>query len=296
MNIEPKLGASRAAFLSSASALPMLRGPSIAYAPEVDTGGGGDQQDPAADLGDLTDEINPNGGDPAAAAEGEGEGGQSKPKQTAQERIDEVTRARRDAERRAEAAERELDEVRKRIPAPEAPKEPKASDYTYGEEDAAYIHDKAKFEARQEYETAEQERAAREHGERVEKTWDDRQVAFAADKPDFFDKVAANDLPISPPMAIAIKTSENGPAVAYHLATNPDEARRLAALDPIAQVREVGRLEAKLEQPASPNTPNTKTVSDAPPPPQPLRGQGGRFQVAADTDDFEAFERTHSKH
>lgn len=295
MNTEPKLGAARAVFLSSASAPPMLRGPTIAYAPEDDGGGAGDQG--AGDDGaKASDQIDDNtGSDPAAAVETEGEGGQPKPKQTAQERIDEVTRARREAERRAEMAERERDELRKKIPVPEAPKEPKAADYTYGEEDAAYIHDKAKFEARQEFETAEQERAAREHGERIEKTWDDRQVAFAADKPDFFDKVAANDLPISPPMAIAIKTSESGPAVAYHLATNPDEARRLAALDPIAQVREIGRLEAKLELPASPSIPNTKTVSDAPSPPQPLRGQGGRFQVAADTDDFEAFERTHSK-
>lgn len=232
------------------------------------------------------------GNDPAARA-GEGEGDQPKPKQTAQERISELTRARREADRRAEAAERERDDLRKRVPAPEAPKEPKAADYTYGEDDAAFIRDQAKFEARQEYETATREREARSQVEAVEKAWDDRQVAFAADKPDFFEKVSANDLPITPTMAQAIKTADDGPAIAYHLASNPDEARRLAALDPIAQVREIGRLEATLAPPSSPNTPAAKTVSDAPAPPQKLRGQGGRFQVAADTDDFAAFERAH---
>lgn len=247
----------------------------------------------ASQIGGQAGDEQP-GADPAAPA-GEGEGDQPKPKQTAQERIDEVTRARREAERRAETAERERDELRKQIPVPEAPKEPKASDYTYGEDDAAYIRDLAKFEARQEHEASLAEAEARERIETIENTWSDRQAAFAADKPDYYEKINAKDLPITPLMAAAIKTSDDGAAVAYHLATNPDEARRIAALDNLAQAREIGRLEAKLAPPASPDTPTTKTVSDAPPPPQPLRGQGGRFQVAADTDDFAAFEREHGQ-
>lgn len=296
MTIEHKLGAPRAVFLSSASALPMLRGPSIAYSPEDDAGGGGDLGGAAepADTG-VSEQTNDNlGGDPAAAAGGEGEGGEPKPKQTAQERIDELTRTRREAERRAEAAERERDELRSKIPAAEAPKEPKPADYTYGVEDAAYVRDMAKFEARQEFEAAEREKAARVHFETIEKTWDDRQVAFAADKPDFFEKTSANDLPISPHMAHAIKTSESGAAVAYHLASNPDEARRIAALDPIAQVREVGRLEATLAGPAANPTPQAKIHSDAAKPHPQVRGQGGRFKVAPDTDDFAAFEAAHN--
>lgn len=295
MTIEHKLGAPRAVFYASASALPMLRGPSIAYSPEDDVGGGGEQgAAQPADTGISEQPDETLGGDPAAAAEGEGEGGEPKPKQTAQERIDELTRARRAAERERDALARERDELRSKIPAPETPQEPKPADYTYGVEDAAYVRDMAKFEARQEFEAAEREKAAQAHFETVERTWDERQVAFAADKPDFFEKTAANDLPISPHMAQAIKTSESGAAVAYHLASNPDEARRIAALDPIAQVREVGRLEATLAGPAAGATPQPKTISDAPKPHPQVRGQGGRFKVAPDTDDFEAFEAAHS--
>jgi hypothetical protein len=76
--------------------------------------------------------------------------------------------------------------------------------------------------------------------------------------------------------------------VAYHLATNPGEARRIASLDQISQVRELGKLEAKL---SAPPAPQVKLKTDAPDPPNVVRGNGGRFEAAPDTTDFAAFER-----
>ena len=90
-------------------------------------------------------------------------------------------------------------------------------------------------------------------------------------------------------MADAIRTSEVGAAVAYHLASNPEEARRIAGLNPLAAIREIGRLEARFDTKSS--GPPPKQASDAPPPPPGVRGQGGRFAVAPDTDDFAAFEK-----
>jgi hypothetical protein len=89
-------------------------------------------------------------------------------------------------------------------------------------------------------------------------------------------------------MREAIISSEDGPAVAYHLASNPDEARRIAALDPVSQIRALGRLEAKLSTPAAPTA---KTATDAPMPTTQVRGAGGRFGTSPDTQDFAAFEK-----
>lgn len=306
MTTDTPLGATRAGFFAAASALPMLRGPAVAFSPDVDAGlegvgggeGGYDDQDDQNGL-EGGDAQNP-GDDPAAEA-GEGEGEQPKPKKTAQDRIGELTRARRDAERRAERAERELADARqgKQPPAEETPedKEPDPADFKYGETDPEFIRALARYEAKASFAAEEKDRAKRATIAQLESAWEDRQTAFANDNPDYFDKIDAEDLAVSPPMAGAIKSMEDGPAVAYHLAQNPDEARRIAALAPLAQVREIGRIQGRLEaqrEAAAQNDPDTpKPVSKAPPPPNKNRGQGGRFQVSADTDDFAAFEKAY---
>ncbi len=87
-----------------------------------------------------------------------------------------------------------------------------------------------------------------------------------------FKKVAFNpDLAITPAMSQVIRTSESGVDVAYHLGKNPAEAARIAQLPPIAQVRELGRIEERLstqtKQPAE-----VKRISAAPAPPRTITG------------------------
>lgn len=246
--------------------------------------------DLVADAGSEQDGDTLGDGAPAEASDGEGD--KPKPKPTAQERFDELTRLRRDAEREAEfwkakATQGAQPEKPKAEPVAED-KEPDPADYEYGETDAQFVKDTARFHGRQAYreEAAKERRATQVRT--VEQTWTERQQTFAKDKPDY-DQVVHDHLPISPPMAEAIKTSELGPEIAYHLGKNPDEARRIAGLNPLAAIREIGRLEARLDTKAAP----PKPASDAPPPPPQVRGQGGRYAVAADTDDFEAFQRAH---
>lgn len=311
MTIETKPGASRAAFFAAASSLPMLRGPTITYAPEDDGGGGGDQGAGDAETFEQFEAlVNDTGGDrnegddDEGDEEGEGQGDPPpKPKQTAQERIDELTKLRRDAERRAEEAERKLADAAKPKPKAEdegegQPKKedgpPDPSKFKYGDTDPEYIRALARYETREAMKAERQEQERNEQLAALQRTWDERVAEFAKDKPDFAEKTGASDLPITPIMADAIRTADSGPAVAYHLAENLDEARRIAALPPFAQVREIGRLEGRLERLAeakeTQDPPNPRP-SDAPKPPPQLRGQGGRFKVAADTDDFSDFER-----
>lgn len=92
-----------------------------------------------------------------------------------------------------------------------------------------------------------------------------------------FETVLANPaLPplsaVNPPLYAALLGSEKFADVAYYLANNAAEAHKLASMPPVQAVRELGRLEAKFEQPP-------KTVSSAP---APVTTVGGNEQGAKD--------------
>lgn len=139
------------------------------------------------------------------------------------------------------------------------PREADFSDY------AEYLKATARFEARREF--AEQERRMRAQADAAKsgeaaQAFRDR-VEEARAKHDDFEEVAFNPaVPISPAMAEAIRDSDQGPEIAYWLGKNPGEARRIAALGPLAAARELGRLEGRLTQPP------TKKPTAAPPPPR----------------------------
>lgn len=242
-----------------------------------------------------------NTGDDAAAGQDESEGQQQpKPKKSVQERIDEVTRARREAEREAEywkskalqAPAQPAPVEQRQEAATEAPPDP--AEYAYGEADVDYIADKATYQAEQRFKALLAEQAKAQETRALQDSYAQRQAAFAAKVQDYDQVVIEGgrrgEWVCSNEMADAIKESEVGPEVAYHLAKNPDEARRIAALSPSAQIRAIGRLEAQVSQPAKPAV---KTVTNAPEPAPVLRGQGGRFQVQPDTTDFAAFEKAY---
>lgn len=245
-------------------------------------------------LGEPAEETPPPGDEAAAAAE-PGEGDKPKPKPTAQERFDELTRARREAEREAEFWKAKATQAPTDAkPATEAPKdeEPDPAEFQYGETDPGYIKALGAHSARQEFARLSQEAERKTAARSVNQTWDQRQAEFAKTKPDYYEALG-KEWDCSEPMADAIRTSEDGAAVAYHLANNPAEARRIAALNPLAAIREIGKLEARLAAPPADTPTPIKTVSDAPTPGPELRGQGGKFKVAGDTQDFAAFEKTY---
>lgn len=120
-----------------------------------------------------------------------------------------------------------------------------------------------------------EEKQARETFEVAQKTWNDRRAKATEEFPDYAEVVDRDDLQISLPMAHTIMNAENGPAIAYHLGKNPDEAARIAALPPPMQVFALGQIAFKLAQP-KPN------VSKAPAPIKPL---GSQASASAKTPD-----------
>lgn len=262
-----------------------------------------DTADAVADDALLLDDTDDQQGQDTQPADDAGadtvEAGQAetpKPKQTAQERIDELTRARRDAEREAEFWKSKAipaKEAKTEAPQVQVDDEPDPAAYQFGETDPAYIKDLGAHAARQEFKRLREEDAKTTAVRSAEQADFDRRAAFAKDHPDFHDKIATS-LVCTQVMADTMIDSEHGPAVAYHLANNPDEAKRIAALSPVAQIRAIGAIEGRLA--AAPTTTEpTNTVSNAPPPAPNVRGKGGQFKPAGDTGDFASFEAAYVK-
>lgn len=262
----------------------MLRGPNVAFAPE-DDGGAAIADPPGDDTAGTTDQT----AAPAASGDDANPGDQpaaeppadpAKPrKPTFQERMDEKTRLQREAERERDAERAEKEALRAEIEALRAkvPQDDPSDD--------SYIEEIVERRLTQ----REQERRALEQ----ETTWAQRQATAAEKYDDYFEAVIEGadkgTWPCTALMADTMKTSELGADVAYHLAKHPDEARRIAALDPISQVRELGKLEVKLT--LTPAVPKPKTATDAPEPHPQARGGGGKFKVDPATSDFAAFDK-----
>lgn len=223
------------------------------------------------------------------------EGQPEKPKKADggfQRRINRLTADYREAQARAQAAEAKAQELERKLTTPastaggDEPKPPRLEDFRSYEEyeraDRQFIADKATRDAEKRFREAERERT-----EKTEREAQARRLKEAAERfnksaeavsehyEDFaevMDDLWRGRIPvIRENDAIAqylIEESDRGPEVAYHLANNPDVADRLGKLSPLAQVKELVKLEASLPKP---NAPATK----APPPPKQVGARGG---------------------
>lgn len=141
-----------------------------------------------------------------------------------------------------------------------------------------YQRDLVRWEIRQsqKQQAVEARRVEAENAQRQRATTWQGRISAAAAKPELpnFEAIAFNTtLQVSPVMGDAIMDSELGPEILYHLGSNPDEAARISKLSPIAQVREIGKLEASLAKPADTGAasedepaPQKTAISKAPPP------------------------------
>lgn len=238
---------------------------------------------------------------PDASATSESEEGdapetpQGKPKpKGVQKRIDELTRQREESNRRVDQLLQTVEALiavqtgKPKAPVGEtpadelddepAPARPDPANYTSAEQYAMdvdkYIGDHSAWVARREVRksleaqrmTEEQRRreAARQH---VETTYRSRVEKALEKYPDYHQVAEADDLPISRPMADAIRAAESGPDVAYWLGQHPDECAKISKLHPVAQIMELGRIAHTLSAAA----PAPKPVSRTPAPITPSR-------------------------
>jgi hypothetical protein len=87
-----------------------------------------------------------------------------------------------------------------------------------------------------------------------------------------------------------LRDSELGPQIAYHLARDRAECERIARLNPIAAVREIGKLEAKLS-PSVSEEKKTPKLSAAPEPIKPVSGSTAASTKKPDEMEYQEYKR-----
>jgi hypothetical protein len=207
-----------------------------------------------------------------------------------QKRINEITRARHEAERRSNAEFMARQQAEQRVAQLEAERQewmrratqPKFEQYNDLEryQQAVEAHSQAQIA---EQRKAFQEQAQRQQQNAAQEAFIQRQQRFVAEGaekyPDFAEVVGNPAIPrladIHP--AVTETVLEEGPAVAYYLAKNPAEIYRLMALSsPASAIKEIGKIAAKLS--ATPAKPSAA--------PAPAPTVGGNATVRRDLSDM----------
>jgi hypothetical protein len=200
----------------------------------------------------------------------------------------------------------------------QTPPRPKEDDFkTYGEFIEALTDWKTdrKLEAADEKkQQAQAERAEADKGKTITDAHNARVDEAKTRYPDWDAAFKGlNDNSFTEPMVVFIFESDHGPDVTYYLGRHRDELARIAALSPIRQASELGKIEAKIQAeivvekkepgeeedeqeelpPAAARPPAEKrtNVTKAPPPAKPIGGTSGKgTDEMPDPSDFVAYE------
>lgn len=245
-----------------------------------------------------------------------------------QERINELTAARREAERRADDVERKLNDVLKRLEENTKPKEPdpvpspkdtatntgapQAADknpdgtdkYPLGEFDpkflqatVQYMLDQKEIQQKQEQREYEQQQELLRQREAVQSAWDEKLVDAQERYPDYqekgqslVDSFAGIDEQYGQYLTDTIMEMDAGPDVFYYLANNPEEAKKIVDAGPRKATIALAKLEAQFVSANTETKVTPRKTTKAPTPPPQLKGSAvARSSVPIDTDDLDAF-------
>lgn len=141
-----------------------------------------------------------------------------------------------------------------------------------------YADDDSYFEALYDYKRGgelaqERQRAELAKHEEATKTWQQKEETVRTRYPDYDEVIEeASDVFVSQNAIDAILDSNLGAEIRYYLAKNPDEAEATRGMSPLAAIRHIGKIEAKIELAKSTNP--TVKASSAPPPVKPLKATG----------------------
>lgn len=210
----------------------------------------------------------------------EGEPEKGKPPKGVQKRLDELTREKYDQQRRADALEAQLQELmRGQNPGPNPNTQsfdgaPDPDQYPDGELDVNFIRDLTRWEVRQEIQAAKNEAV---HFQTV-KQIEDRETAAREKYPDYAEKVSHETLGplqyVHPEVFRDMAAHEVGPDLAYYLGNNPQEVVAMTQMSPMMAAMRMGQLIAALSPGLEHSPLASKPLSKAPPPINPIRGNG----------------------
>jgi hypothetical protein len=195
----------------------------------------------------------------------------AKRERRAQNKLEKAYRVRAEALAKADLLEKRLAELEAKAKPQESPQagEPTLAQFDYDPEKyAAAKADFAKTQTAKELEAKQRTEAQQQANKKLLSDWEEK-ATRGSDKYDDWDEKVGDIKPTMPFIA-AMMEADIADDIAYHLGTHPKEAQRIASLSPLSQIREIGKLEAKLLAKAA----EPKTPSKAPAPVVPLTGAG----------------------
>lgn len=234
---------------------------------------------PEETLGEIgqesaTDEVVDDVEQPAAETDESGETGEEQHEQQdkrkvggVQRKIDKLTKAKSEAEREAEFWKQQaLKGGYQPEPAPQPvqPSDKPRIEQFPGAPDA-FIEALADWKIQQKELHQQQELQVQAFNKRLQ--------AFVEENPDYEEVMLdVADLPAAPEVGEMIRESSVGPAIAYHLAKNPDLLEKINSLPPKRRYAELGKIEDKVSTQSKPAPVAPNKVSKAPPPAKPVSG------------------------
>jgi signal recognition particle GTPase len=228
---------------------------------------------------------------------------QQPPKTFTQQELDDILEKRLAKERRKREELKRRLEVTEELALRSRPKEepakpavdgePKRDDFESYE---AYIEARADWRADRRWEEKEAKKRDEEaktrtqaEQQKLEQSFREKARSAAKELEDFEDVMEGSDAPMTQQMAEAILTSDLGPKLAYHLAKNPEEAKRIAALPAARQAAEIGKLEGSLEAESKPKP--KPEPSKAPEPIEPVGARSASSERPSDKDDIDTWHK-----
>jgi hypothetical protein len=202
--------------------------------------------------------------EPEEDEEGDEESSEEKPAApkrpgSRQRRIDRLTRENEDLKR--QIAEREKPPPKEKA-AELPPGAPKLEDFETLEAFqwavSKFLHEQTRAEEKQ-----------RQEVERVQSEWDKKEKKARKAHEDYDNVIGAVTVPEGPGVMaarLAMLEDEAGAEVMYHLCKRPKEMQRIASLDPVRAVMEIGRLSATVVR-SSEVPENIPRITSAPKPP-----------------------------
>jgi len=208
-----------------------------------------------------------------------------------EKRFSELTKARKEAEARAEELEKRLVAIESKqapIQEPESNRKPTPDDFKDAFEYAEALADWSAEQAlaRRDQEIKQKEVQAKR--ETVIQTWQQKLEATKAELPDYEVMVQSSSMSVNDTVRDAIVESDVGPRILYELASNDELAEKLSTMTTAGALKLIGKLEAQFEKTEAPVA-GKKTVaakSKAPEPIRPLRSTSGIADVGMDGNDM----------
>lgn len=231
----------------------------------------GKQEPPESETPENTEPIE--GAEPSEPAE---PAEPAKKENRVQHRIDELTREKYEARQEADRLRKENEELKAVKATPDSdfippgfPDEPTIDQFEdYEQYNRALVRWEAgRIIANEKYQDVQKQK--QEQVKTVVNNYNSRVEAAKKTYTDWDDVIATAPDFVYPQSTVdTILESEQGADIQYYLANNAAEAERVHKLNPVQQIKEIAKLEAKFSKPDAP----AKRVSQAPTPITPVTG------------------------